>query len=100
MGAIDDLLREKQAIRVSETETDEEPYPEFGQADITFYVAEDGNDANDGLTPETAFKTRRRAFDAITDGEIPIGIPVTLNEHGEYEPLADVLRRQAQEGAG
>ena len=41
-----------------------------------------GNDANGGLTPETAFKTRMRALDVVDEG-LPIDVLVTLNEGQE-----------------
>lgn len=56
---------------------------ENGQVQVTplttvYYVnALTGNDANDGLSPETAFATIQRAIDTTQDGDTVVVAPGT-----------------------
>ena len=54
--------------RIAEIRTTASEYDT--EADNIYYVSIDGNDANDGLTPETPFKTPSRANQAANDGDV------------------------------
>ncbi len=44
--------------------------PDVPPAPVTYYVSQTGNDANDGLTPATAFKTVYHAMDQVVNEDI------------------------------
>ena len=55
-----------------------------------------GDDGNDGLTPETAFRTRQRAMKAMGDVP-PISILVTTDKNGNWVRLHEWMRGEPAE---
>lgn len=60
------------------------PYKKMVEFDVTattYYVdAVDGNDNNDGLSPETAFATIQKGIDVALNGDTVIALPGVYNE--------------------
>ncbi|MGL4610654.1 MAG: hypothetical protein ACRCYY_13405 [Trueperaceae bacterium] len=55
----------------------------------TYYVSGEGNDANDGLNPETAFRTLQKAADLTNPGDTVLAMNGTYTRP---EPGGDVLK--------
>ncbi len=58
-----------------------------------YYVAKDGNDGNDGLSPTTAWATIQKAADTLMPGETVMVLP------GDYMNLKVIVTRSGADGA-
>ncbi|MHC4193992.1 MAG: right-handed parallel beta-helix repeat-containing protein, partial [Planctomycetota bacterium] len=61
------------------------PIAEFTVTGQYYYVAVDGNDSNNGLTPETAFATIQKGINTAVNGDTVIVLPGTYTGPGNRD---------------